>query len=310
MKTPTYIDAAQNEKNTPLRYFGGIMLVLFVWLGIGSAATAFLFAPMAVLKGIPIDQWAEATTNPALLGPIPYYLILNIAFFFFFAGTWLAVRLFHNRSLRTVVTGQPAIDWKRIRLGFIVWFFMGFLGSLVEFLIWPGTFSISLKLSSLIPFLIFALVALIVTPIQTTSEELFFRGYLVQAGSLISRNAVFLSLFSGILFMIPHALNPEVASGFILVMLSYFVLGVFLAWISLKDGTIELAIGLHAANNLFAVLVVTYPSSALPTPAIFYTTHFNPIYNLVSELVLCALFYWIVFGQRRQKEDSAVILPE
>jgi CAAX protease family protein len=310
MKTPTYLDAAQNGKHTPLRYFAGILLVLFVWLGIGSVATVFLFAPFAVLKGIPLDQWAQATSDPALLGPIPYYLLLNAAFFFFFAGTWLAVRLFHSRSLRTVVTGQPAIDWKRIRLGFVIWLLMGFLGSLVEYLIWPGTFSVSLKLSGLIPFVIFALLALIITPIQTTSEELFFRGYLVQGGSLISRNAVFLSLFSGILFMIPHALNPEVAANFILVMLSYFVLGVFLAWISLKDGTIELAIGLHAANNLFAVLVVSYANSALPTPAIFFTTHFNPIYNLISEVVLCALFYWIVFSRRRQKDELTVILPE
>jgi len=310
MKTPTYLDAAQNEKNTPLRYFAGILLILFVWLGVGSVATVFLLAPFAMLKGIPFDRWAQATTDPAMLGPVFYYLLVNAAFFFFFAGTWLAVKLFHDRSLRTVVTGQPAIDWARIRLGFIIWFLMGFLGSLVEFLIWPGTFSISLKLSSLIPFLIFTLLALIITPIQTTSEELFFRGYLVQGGSLISRNAIFLSLFSGILFMIPHALNPEVKSGFFLVMLSYFVLGAFLAWISIKDGTIELAIGLHAANNLFAVLVVTYTSSALPTPAIFFTTHFNPIFNLLSEAALCALFYWIVFSRRRQKDDLTVIQPE
>jgi CAAX protease family protein len=307
MSEPTFLDAAYNGKHTPLRYLGGIILILFVWLGIGSVATAFLFAPFAMLKGIPIDQWSQAASDPALLGPIPFYLILNIAFFFLFAGIWLVVRVFHERSLRTVVTGRPAIDWRRIRLGFVVWFFMGFLGSLVEFVIWPGTFSVGLRLSSLIPFIIFALLACIVTPIQTTSEELFFRGYLVQAGTLISRNRFFLALMSGLLFALPHALNPEVAEGFALVMLSYFVLGVFLAWISLKDGTLELAIGLHAANNLFAALVVTYPNSALPTPAIISTNHFSPIYNLVSELVLCALFYWIVFSQRRRRDDLATV---
>jgi len=147
--------------------------------------------------------------------------------------------------------------------------------------------------------------ALIMTPIQTTSEEIFFRGYLVQAGSLISQNTIFLALFSGVLFTLPHIGNPEVSSNTAVVLLSYFVLGVFLTWISIKDGSIELAIGLHAANNLFAGLVITFPQSALQTPALFYTTHFDPVFNLVVEIVLCALFYLFAFGWRK----GAVEIP-
>ena len=94
------------------------------------------------------------------------------------------------------------------------------------------------------------------------------------------------------------------------VMLSYFLLGVFLAWISLKDGTIELSIGVQAANNLFAGLLVTFPQSALQTPAIIHTTHFDPLFNLAVLAVLCVLFYLYVFGLRRQAAALAADLPE
>jgi len=175
-------------------------------------------------------------------------------------------------------------------------------GTLLEYLIWPGSYSMNFDARVFIPF---ALLAILITPIQTTSEELFFRGYLVQGGSLISRNWIFLSIWSGVLFALPHFSNPEVAENIIVVMLTFFVLGAFLAYISLKDGTIELAIGVHAANNLMAGLLVTFPESVLPTPAILTTTHFDPVFSLITELIMCALMYLIVFFRRSGRKGIA-----
>jgi membrane protease YdiL (CAAX protease family) len=268
---------------------------------LGSLATGAMLV-FFLREELSSNRMAEAILDPAILGRIPYYIILNVSFILFFAGIWLAAVAIHRRPLRSVVTAKPAINWKRIGVGFVIWFLLGIVGSVVEYLIWPMTFYFHLEP---ITFLVFAFIALILTPIQTTSEELFFRGYLVQAGSFVSRNAIFLSLLSGTLFALPHIGNPEMEANFYIVLLSYFVLGVFLAWISIKDGTIELAIGVHAANNLFAGLVVTFPQSALPTPAIFYTTHFDPVFNLIVTILLCVVFYLIVFGMRRKPAEKA-----
>ena len=303
MNSPSYIDAALLGKHSAWRYLGGFILILFIWLVIGSIATVVLLVFFALLQGVGVTDLNQALVDPTILGAIPNFLILNISFIFFFAGTGLAVLLIHRRPFRTLITGKPAISWRRIGVGFIVWLVLGALGSIAEYLIWPETFSIQFEPLN---FLVFAILALILTPIQTTSEELFFRGYLPQAGSLVSRNALFLSLLSGIVFTVPHFANPEVATNQVLVMLSYFLLGVFLAWISLKDGTIELAIGVHAANNLFAGMVVTFPQSVLQTPAIFSTTHFDPLFNLVVLAVVCILFYLYVFGWRRQARPATV----
>jgi hypothetical protein len=183
-----------------------------------------------------------------------------------------------------------------VGVGFVVWALLLGIGTLVEYLVSPESFTITFNASIFIPF---AILAVLITPLQTTAEELFFRGYLVQAGSLISRNWIFLAIWSGVLFAMPHFLNPEVASNTWAMMMSYFVLGAFLAWISLKDGTIELAIGVHAANNLMAGLLVTFPESVLPSPAILTTTHFDPVYSLVTVIFFCALFYLLVFVRRK-----------
>jgi uncharacterized protein len=167
------------------------------------------------------------------------------------------------------------------------------LAGLVEFLIYPSAFSLGPNFAAFAPF---ALLALVLTPIQATAEEVFFRGYLVQGASLISSNFLFLALISGALFMLPHLLaNPEVDAGFLPVALYYFGFGAFLVWVSLRDGTLELAIGAHAANNLYGAVVLSFEGSALKTPSLFYTDRFVPAYNLIQFLVIAVLFYVAVF---------------
>lgn len=295
----SYLDQAKQGNGSVWRYISGTLTILFIWLLIGSVATAFLLVGFGIFRGVPLLDLAQLVLDPSLLGYIPYYLVLNVGFIFFLLGIWLAVRLIHGRPMRSLVTGSKTINWRRVGVGFLVWALLLGVGTFVEYLVSPETFTVTFNARIFIPF---ALLAILITPLQTTAEELFFRGYLVQAGSLISRNWLFLSIWSGVLFALPHFTNPEVAENTFVVLLTFFVLGAFLAWISLKDGSIELAIGIHAANNLMAGLLVTFPESVLPTPAILTTTHFDPIFSFIAELIVCTLFYLIVFvGQRKGK---------
>jgi uncharacterized protein len=288
----SYLDNARLGHGSVWRYLAGISLILFIWLVIGSLVTAVLIAFAAVLQGLDFADLTRLAVDPGILGQIPYFLVLSSSFVIMFLGIWLTVVLVHRRSLRSLVTASPAIDWRRLSTGFLAWLVLIAIGTAVEYALWPETFSWNFDLRAFLPF---AFLVLLLMPIQTSAEELFFRGYLVQAGSLLSRNALFLSIWSGVLFALPHMANPEVAANFVVVLLTYFVLGAFLAWVSVKDGTIELALGVHVANNLFAALVVTFPESVLPTPAIFFTTHFDPVFSLIMEILVCILFYLATF---------------
>ena len=298
----TYLDQAKQGHGSVWRYIAGTLSILFIWLIVGGIATAFLLIGIGIFRGVPLLDLAQLVLDPSLLGYIPYYLVLNAGFLFFLFGLWLSVRLIHGRSVISLVTWRSSVNWRRVGVGFIAWALLLGVGTLVEYLISPETFTVTFDASIFIPF---ALLAIIITPLQTTAEELFFRGYLVQAGSLISRKWIFLSIWSGVLFALPHFTNPEVAANTGVVLLTFFVLGAFLTWISLKDGTIELAIGIHAANNLMAGLLVTFPESVLPTPAILTTTHFDPVFSLIAEVLFCGLFYLLVFVRHSKAEPVA-----
>ncbi|WP_228023979.1 type II CAAX prenyl endopeptidase Rce1 family protein [Synechocystis salina] len=71
------------------------------------------------------------------------------------------------------------------------------IGGLGQYLFYPDTFSFN---SGLTAFALFVPLALVLTAIQTTTEELFFRGYIVQGASPIWSNRVFLAIVSAVIF--------------------------------------------------------------------------------------------------------------
>jgi membrane protease YdiL (CAAX protease family) len=148
--------------------------------------------------------------------------------------------------------------------------------------------------------LIFLPVALILTPIQTSAEEFLFRSYFMQGLSLWIRQPVILAIAVSLPFALVHFGNPEMSRGALWIGLTYFALAVFLALITLQDDRLELALGVHAANNLFIVLLVNTKDSALQSPSILLQTiPTDPRITLVALLVMIGVFYGIFVGRKR-----------
>ena len=106
-------------------------------------------------------------------------------------------------------------------------------------------------------------------PLQTTAEELFFRGYLMQGLGVWARNRWVPLLFTSLLFGLLHGSNPEVAKLGTILISVYILTGFFLGIITLMDDGLELAIGFHAANNLVVALLVTADRTAFQTHSLF-----------------------------------------
>ncbi|MEL6867899.1 MAG: CPBP family glutamic-type intramembrane protease, partial [Bacteroidota bacterium] len=71
-------------------------------------------------------------------------------------------------------------------------------------------------------------------------------------------------LITSALFGAMHLLNPEIkAFGLGLMMTYYITFGLFLGIISLMDNSLDLALGIHAATNIFGAAIVTFDGSAL-----------------------------------------------
>ncbi len=282
-KKVTYVEAARWGKHGGWRYVLGLVVILFAWLIVGSGAS--------VLVAIALGGQAD----PSGLGLVEYYLFVMAGFLCFFAGVLIAVSLVHRRHPRTLVTARKRINWHRVGHGFVAWFVpYCLIGGLGQYLFYPDTFSLN---SDLLTFALFVPIALVLTAIQTTTEELFFRGYVVQGASLIWSNRVFLAIASAMIFTLPHLLNPEVSiGGWLTVFVAYFLVpGLLWTVVSLIDGTTELAIGVHFANNIGGVLLFDITGSALPSPALITISEYHATYGALAVLVAIPMFLAIAY---------------
>lgn len=297
-----YLDAALEGKNEWWRYLIAVLLILFFWLILGSIPV-IAAAAVVMADGNPATEVGPF----GLIGvdPLLNFILLMFSFVAFLLGILLAVRFIHRRPLRSLVTAAPQIDWRRLGQGFAIWIALAALIALVEAVLFPDRYQLTFQAVRFLPFVPLAILFI---PLQTTAEELLFRGYLLQGFGRLIRNWFILACLSGLLFMLPHLANPEVSAGPALLAIFYFSFGAFLAFITLRDNGLELALGAHAGNNLFTALLVNYEGGALATPAIFTATELDPLFNLVTSLVAMAIFYWLVFTRRRQREEPAVTL--
>ena len=65
--------------------------------------------------------------------------------------------------------------------------------------------------------------------------------------------------------------------------------------VSLIDGTTELAIGAHFANNISGVLLFNVVGSAVNAPALFTISKFHATYTALSMLVVVPVFLAIAY---------------
>ncbi|MEZ0397342.1 MAG: CPBP family intramembrane glutamic endopeptidase [Anaerolineales bacterium] len=297
-----YLDLARLGRNDWWRYLLAVLLILIFWQFLGAI-------PLALLLGWYLLD-GDPATDLGAYGPTgdetSIFVASMLASVFFLAGIFLAVRYIHARPLRTLITPAPAPDWRRAGQGFLVWFVIVALLSLAEALLYPGRYVWTLDLRRFVPFVF---LALILIPIQTSAEELFFRGYLLQWAGLRLRNIWLLSAFSGLVFGAMHTPNPEFQFNPLLLSIYYFLMGAVPAYVTLRDGRLELALGFHAANNLFAALFANYEVTVMPSPSLFTIQTQDVIFAVLATclglLAFVLIFVGPLGGQRRENAGAA-----
>jgi membrane protease YdiL (CAAX protease family) len=204
------------------------------------------------------------------------YLAANTPFIVLALALIAAVYLLFPRPPRSLFTDHPRFRIKILLAGFGVYFGISLLFLSLSYCINP---------TSLLPYraplhkrLIFILLALVITPIQTSSEEVLLRILpvrILQPDTLRSSWPV--SIISALLFVLPHLSNRELSAGnsALVVVLYYALFALVITMCSLRLGGFELALGVHAANNLFVAIFVNYSGSSLPSTPLW--TSLRPV---------------------------------
>lgn len=226
----------------------------FVLLNYISTRTA----PVPVEETIQqlIAQWGSNTVLLLLLAP------LALGLFTLWGWTYLV----HQQSITALTTARSRVDYNRIFFAFTLWAGLTGLLTAVSLYFSPEDYVLQFQVSKFIPL---ALIALLFIPLQTSFEEYFFRGYLMQGLGLLAKNRWLPLLVTSLLFGAVHLVNPEVEKLGQVLLLYYIGSGLFLGVITLMDEGLELALGFHAANNLIMALLVTADWTAFQTHSIY-----------------------------------------
>lgn len=283
-----------NEKASAFWKYVVVLVVSFLAASlIGTIPLSVVVLLKMVKNGVVTS--AIDTTNLSSLGLPPnllmFLLMLPLVFGLFILIGFVA--LFHKRSYKQIINGTNKVRWNRFFVGAAFWAVLMAIVTIVEYMIDPSNFVLQFDIASFIPLL---LISLLVIPFQTSFEELAFRGYLAQGVGVLTRNRWLIVLIPSILFGLLHYDNPEVKEyGFWIMMPQYISFGLIFGLISVLDDGIELAMGVHAANNIFISLFTTHASSAFQTTAVFEVQRVDPYWGfvtlLVSGVVLIAFFY-------------------
>ena len=215
-----------------------------------------------------MSDWTARLGENTILGYLlfPFVLVL--------LALVLSNRFIHKRTILSLFTARSKFDWKRFFLSAGIW--TGVMALLLGLMMVDNNqIQWNMNPSTIIPLV---LISLLLIPIQTTAEEVLFRGYLFQAFGHKNRRGWVTVLVTGILFGLMHAANPEVQTLGYGVMSYYIMTGIFLGCIVLMDDGLELSMGYHAANNIFAALILTNEWQAFQTDAL-WIDHAKPTFG-------------------------------
>jgi len=257
-----FIEQGIHPENKFWKYIvGSIIIILASTIGQIPLLGAVFAKSVSEGNGFPTDS---NDLMKVLDSNLTLFLIM-LSFAFAIGGIYLVVKYLHRKSLLSIVSTRRKMDWSRFWFSFLIWALFTVFSTIVMYFMAPEDFVMNFKP---IPFLILFVVATVMIPIQTTCEELVFRGYLMQGFGNLALNKWFPLVMTSVIFGTMHIFNPEVDKMGYVILVYYIGTGFLLGIMTLMDEGMELSLGFHAANNLIGALLVTSDWSVFQTHSI------------------------------------------
>ncbi len=197
-KKHAFFQRALEGQNKWWSYFAGMILVSVGFsLGQTPITVILLYKIAQIAKDGEPSAILEANeklmaydfTYFGLSNNLSFFLIL-LTFVGGIAFVYLSVVKVHKRPFRSIITTERSINWKKIGFGFAVWFGITFILEAIGYSLDSDNYVWTFNWMSFIPLLIMCILLL---PLQTSFEEVFMRGYLMQ-GIPLHPNTILISI--------------------------------------------------------------------------------------------------------------------
>jgi membrane protease YdiL (CAAX protease family) len=288
-----FLEIIDSKKNPFIKYVKGTLIVIFFHF-IGQIPLSLYL----IFNNLNFENSENQIYVLSLIPPNLSLFLILIPFLITLPAIWFVVTKLHIQPFKIIITSKSKIDYQKIIFAFLLWGFISVIMIVSDYIIYSKDYKLNFDP---IPFITLFFIATLMIPIQTSVEELFFRGYLMQGFGTLFKNRWGPLLSTSIIFGLLHLWNPEVDKLGLELIWYYIGTGLFLGIITLMDDGMELALGFHAANNLVTALLVTASWTAFQTESILID---NSEPSLGKELLITLLLIYpiitIIFAKKYQ----------
>jgi len=263
-----FIQKGFTGKNDSWRY---ILTMVLVFIGIQIASIPLIIAAFFQVDG-DLEKFQKGAESSFMDIGMNSSLFLFLMIFTFMIGIltlFLCVKYLHKKKFIAIITSREKIDWNRVFYAFALWGSVSVVAIFIGMYLSPEDYAWNFKP---IPFFTLLFVSFVFLPFQTSAEEFIFRGYLMQGFGTLVKNRWFPLLVTSAIFGLLHGLNPEVERLGSILMVFYIGTGLLYGITTLMDEGTELALGLHASNNIVAAFLVTTDWMVFRTDALYIDT--------------------------------------
>lgn len=290
-----------------------LLAVLFLTTFVAIGSVAVLVAWALQRAGYAGDGLARSFGQVALdvtaLSDPTAVLVMLGTFVAWFVGIWLAVLIFHGRGIRSLwgigLQGRGLVITVLV-ISVLVIISFGF-SFLVE------TPKRNLALGTWLSYLPLALPLLL---IQVSSEELIFRGYFLQELAMRTSSRLIWWILPSVVFGLLHFQPDKFGSNAWLIVVVTTLMGMILADITVRTGSLIPAIAIHFANNFLAMMLLAMDGTIIGL-ALFVSevsAYDEPLVRayLLQNLAFLALLYtgWLLWQRRAARLQSGMTAPK
>jgi membrane protease YdiL (CAAX protease family) len=241
-----------NEKTTLLRLLFGTAIVIAFWM---AATVVVLFAGTYVyivwrLPGPSTGQYMQ----DFLASPIGILSALT-SFAGIWIGLWVAMRFVHGEPLSALFGTTHRVAGGDFLKGLVAVLITSLFSELLLYWLQPeiarGPIAWSSWLLFLVPIVLLAF-------LQTSSEEMLFRGYLLRGLAYRFRNPLVWAVLPGLLFTSLHWNSASTLAINACVMVSIGTFALLLTLLVYVTGNLGAGFGAHLGNNLTGFLLISH----------------------------------------------------
>jgi membrane protease YdiL (CAAX protease family) len=259
-----YIKQAFNSLHEWWRYLVGF-IIIFLAGQIGSIPLLIAVMVKIMAEGGNMESVQDPNVMMTVLDSNLTLFLMLLSFAIGLLAIYFVVKYLHKQPFVTLTTSRKKTDWGRVFFGFGIITITTLAITALDYYSNPQDYVLQFDL---VPFLILAVIAIVMIPLQTSFEEYLFRGYLMQGIGVLAKNKWLPLLLTSVIFGGLHLANPEVDKFGNIIMIYYIGTGFFLGIMTLMDEGMELALGFHAGNNLITALLVTADWTVFKTHSI------------------------------------------